>query len=150
MLNWKLGAETATYTNVTATIENTITHGPWVSGGGNESSDAYKKAFSVSQNDEGDYMVNCQALRLIGDLPTTVYESSSLRYGWGEVPDFKDVPESFKVTAATHVFSEDLGTQTGSGKTDSALELSWVNSYSSASGLTAAAAGLTLLAAMMF
>ena len=123
-----------------------------MSGGGNESSDAYKKAFSVSETDEGDYMVNCQALRLIGDLPTTVYKSSSLRYGWGEVPDFKDVPESFKVTAATHVFSSNNGTQTvtGSGKTDSALELSWVNSYSSASGLSAAAAGLTLLAAMMF
>ena len=89
-------------------------------------------------------------MRLIGDLPTTVYESSSLRYGWGEVPDFKDVPADFKVTAETHVFKASDGSLTGSGKTASVQELSWMNSYSAASGLTAAVAGLTILASMLF
>ena len=58
-MNWKLGAETADFNNATATAENTLALGPWVSGGGIESSDSYKKAFTVTKTEGGDFMVNC-------------------------------------------------------------------------------------------
>ena len=149
--NWKLGASIETYQNSTSTLENTLDIGPWVGGGGSEASESYKEAYKVVRLENNDIEVNCQVIRMIGDIPSTVYESSSLRYGWGEVPDFKDVPENFKVTAETYVWNYDSSSKDLLGSAKSTpQELTWINSYSGAYGLTAAAAGLAMLASMMF
>ena len=77
----------------------TLAHGPWVSGGGSSAaSDAYKKAFALKKDADGNWVAHCQAVRLIGDIPARVYTGSSLRYGWDEVPGFKNVSDEATVS----------------------------------------------------
>ena len=125
----------------------TLTHGPWASGGGVSSSDAYKKAFALKKDADGNWTVNCQAVRLIGDIPARVYTGSSLRYGWDEVPGFKDVSKEATVSAQVQVYDA-LLVKTSDAKSADTEKLEMV--FSSASVVSAAAAGLALLAAIMF
>ena len=82
-----------------------LEHGPWVSGGGNSAaSDAYKKAFALEKDADGNWVAHCQAVTLIGDIPARVYTGSSLRYGWGEVPDFKNVSDEATVSVQVQVY----------------------------------------------
>ena len=59
------------------------------------------------KDEDGNWVASCSAIRLIGDIPKSVYTTSSLRYGWDEVPNFKDIPTEFKVTASVSVYNAD-------------------------------------------
>ena len=102
--NWNM--ETDISTADAATIaDGYLAHGPWVSGGGSSAaSDAYKKAFALKKDADGNWVAHCQAVRLIGDIPARVYTGSSLRYGWGEVPDFKNVSDEATVSVQVQVY----------------------------------------------
>ena len=138
-------------TDYSGKIEDaTIAHGPWVSGGGNSAaSDIYKNAFALKKDADGNWVVNCQAVRLIGDIPARVYTGSSLRYGWGELENFKNVSDEATVSVQVQVYdSADTPAPTSSAKSADSQSLEMV--FSSASVVSAAAAGIALLAAMMF
>ena len=138
-------------TDYSGKIEDaTIAHGPWVSGGGNSAaSDIYKNAFALKKDADGNWVVNCQAVRLIGDIPARVYTGSSLRYGWGELENFKNVSDEATVSVQVQVYdSADTPVPKSSAKSADSQSLEMV--FSSASVVSAAAAGIALLAAMMF
>ena len=141
-------------TDYSGKIEDaTIAHGPWVSGGGNSAaSDIYKNAFALKKDADGNWVVNCQAVRLIGDIPARVYTGSSLRYGWGELENFKNVSDEATVSVQVQVYdsadSADPPVLKSSAKSADSQSLEMV--FSSASVVSAAAAGVALLAAMMF
>ena len=98
VINWSMDSDvTADFWGSLGTAS--LTHGPWVSGGGvSASSDAYKKAFALKKDADGNWIAHCQAVRLIGDIPARVYTGSSLRYGWDEVPGFKNVSDEATVS----------------------------------------------------
>ena len=98
VINWSMDSDINT--DFWGTVDTaSIARGPWVSAGGvSASSDAYKKAFALKKDDDGNWIVHCQAVRLIGDIPARVYTGSSLRYGWDEIPGFKNVSDEATVS----------------------------------------------------
>ena len=148
VINWDMSYDIGAYQ--TEKGKATLVHGPWVPAGAVKTSDAYKNAFSLGKDEDGNWVASCSAIRLIGDIPKSVYTTSSLRYGWDEVPNFKDIPAEFKVTASVSVYNSEGSFVKGLNGSEQPRDGAWVNSYSLGSSLSAAAAGLALIASMMF
>ena len=67
VINWDMSYDIGAYQ--TEKSKATLVHGPWVTAGVVKTSDTYKNAFSLGKDEDGNWVANCSAIRLIGDIP---------------------------------------------------------------------------------
>ena len=90
--------------------------------------------------------VTCQATRMIGPIPASVYGDSSLRFTWGEIPGFIDIKSgvNYEVSTGYTIYKNGVMSAAANG---APFVTAWIDSYSNATGLTLTAAAASMLLA---
>ena len=122
--------------------------GPWVlPGDGTDADIDWKNA--MTKESDPNTTVTCQATRMIGPIPASVYGDSSLRFTWGEIPGFIDIKSgvNYRVDTGYKVFKNDVVSSEDSG---APFVAAWLDSNSNATGLVLTAAAASLMLSSLF
>ena len=122
--------------------------GPWVlPGDGTDADIDWKNAMKLES--DPNTTVTCQATRMIGSIPASVYGDSSLRFTWGEIPGFIDIKSKVNYGVETGYLIYKNGVLSSEAQ-GAIFNVAWVDSHSNATGLALTAAAASLMLASFF
>ena len=122
--------------------------GPWVlPGDGTDADIDWKNAMKLES--DPNTTVTCQATRMIGPIPASVYGDSSLRFTWGEIPGFIDIKSrvNYNVETGYTIYRNGAMSSFADG---TPFTVAWVDSHPKAIGLALSAAAASLMLAGFF